>query len=138
MSRSAAEVCVAEGDFGHSALGGVADLLVNQRAATRTGDSRARGGSGASAKQLLHRGVEFGVFYVRYRERVLAYFSQRVRNPELAADLMAETFARALLAVREAKTGAVPESPVGWLLIIAKNQLVDSARRGGGAKTGRS
>jgi RNA polymerase sigma factor (sigma-70 family) len=72
----------------------------------------------------------FGVFYVRYRERVLAYFSRRVRSPELAADLMAETFARALLAVREAKTGAVPESPVGWLLMIAKNQLVDSARRG--------
>jgi RNA polymerase sigma factor (sigma-70 family) len=71
----------------------------------------------------------FGVFYLRYRERVLAYFARRVPMPELAADLMAETFARALLALQQ-PSAPIPASPVGWLLTIAKNQLVDSVRRG--------
>ncbi len=71
----------------------------------------------------------FGIFYARYRERVLAYFARRVPVPELAADLMAETFARALVALRQ-RSAETPESPVGWLLTIAKNALVDSLRRG--------
>jgi RNA polymerase sigma-70 factor (ECF subfamily) len=71
----------------------------------------------------------FGAFYVRYRERVLAYFARRVAVPELAADLMAETFARALVALQQ-RSAATPGSPVAWLLTIARNQLVDSLRQG--------
>ena len=68
----------------------------------------------------------FDAMYVRYREPVLGYFARRVGQPEVAADLMAETFARALVSYRSAP----PEEPVPWLFAIARNLLVDSARRG--------
>src|SRR3954462_643347 len=41
----------------------------------------------------------FGIFYRRHVDAVLAFFRVRTGDPELAADLMAETFAAALLAV---------------------------------------
>ncbi|RKQ93976.1 RNA polymerase sigma-70 factor (ECF subfamily) [Solirubrobacter pauli] len=68
----------------------------------------------------------FDELYLRYREPVLGYFARRVRDPEVAADLMAETFARALVHHRTNPSG----EPVAWLLVIARNLLVDSARRG--------
>lgn len=67
----------------------------------------------------------FDEFYVRYREPVLAYFARRVSEPEAAADLMAETFARALLGYRRAPSDAA----VAWLFTIARNLLIDSLRR---------
>jgi RNA polymerase sigma-70 factor (ECF subfamily) len=69
----------------------------------------------------------FGVFYDRYHDAVLAYFIRRVRDPEVAADLMAETFAKALLALHG---GAEVASPAAWLFSIAHSALVDSVRRG--------
>lgn len=71
----------------------------------------------------------FGGFYDRYREAVLAYLARRVRDPELAADLMAETFASALVAVLAAER-ALPDAPAAWLFGIARNELIDAARRG--------
>jgi RNA polymerase sigma factor (sigma-70 family) len=68
----------------------------------------------------------FDELYVRYREPVLSYFARRVGEPEVAADLMAETFARALVHYRTDPPG----EPVAWLLVIARNLLIDSARRG--------
>jgi len=68
----------------------------------------------------------FQVMYVRYREPVLGYFARRVGEPEVAADLMAETFARALVHYRTAP----PDEPAAWLFAIARNLLIDSARRG--------
>jgi RNA polymerase sigma factor (sigma-70 family) len=68
----------------------------------------------------------FDAMYLRYREPVLGYFARRVGQPEVAADLMAETFARALVHYRTAP----PEEPVAWLFAIARNLLIDSARRG--------
>jgi RNA polymerase sigma-70 factor (ECF subfamily) len=68
----------------------------------------------------------FDAFYVRYREPVLAYFARRVGEPEVAADLMAETFARALVECRRKP----PAAPAAWLFTIARNLLIDSARRG--------
>ena len=44
----------------------------------------------------------FDAIYLRYREPVLGYFARRVGEPEVAADLMAETFARALVSYRTA------------------------------------
>jgi RNA polymerase sigma-70 factor (ECF subfamily) len=68
----------------------------------------------------------FDALYVRYREPVLGYFAKRVGEPEVAADLMAETFARALVRYRT----SAPEEPLAWLYTIARNLLIDSARRG--------
>jgi len=68
----------------------------------------------------------FDAMYLRYREPVLGYFARRVGQPEVAADLMAETFARALVGYR----AAPPDEPVAWLFTIARNLLIDSARRG--------
>src|ERR1700754_203454 len=68
----------------------------------------------------------FDAMYLRYREPVLGYFARRVGQPEVAADLMAETFARALGRYRSAP----PDEPAAWLFAIARNLLIDSARRG--------
>ena len=68
----------------------------------------------------------FDRFYVRYREPVLGFFARRVGEPEVAADLMAETFARALVRYRKAP----PEAAGPWLFAIARNLLIDSTRRG--------
>jgi RNA polymerase sigma factor (sigma-70 family) len=71
----------------------------------------------------------FDVFYRRHRDAVLAFHAHRVAEPELAADLTAETFAAALLAVHDADR-AIPEVPVAWLFTIAHRKLIDSYRRG--------
>src|SRR3954451_5233948 len=68
----------------------------------------------------------FDALYLRYREPVLGYFARRVGEPEVAADLMAGTFARALQRYESAPL----EEPLGWLFTIARNLLIDSARRG--------
>jgi RNA polymerase sigma-70 factor (ECF subfamily) len=68
----------------------------------------------------------FDALYLRFREPVLGYFARRVGEPEVAADLMAETFARALVRFRTAP----PDEPAAWLFTIARNLLIDSARRG--------
>ena len=74
-------------------------------------------------------GAGFDVFYRRHWEAVLAFHGGRVRDPELAADLTAETFAAALVAVRD-PSRELPESPVAWLFTIAHRKFVDSFRRG--------
>jgi RNA polymerase sigma factor (sigma-70 family) len=71
----------------------------------------------------------FGAFYDDHAEAVLRYFAVRVDQPEAAADLMAETFASALLAVRRyrpRRDGAA----VAWLFTIARSKLIDSLRHG--------
>src|SRR5687768_6837777 len=42
----------------------------------------------------------FEVFFRRHAPAVLGYFMRRTRDPEASADLMAETFAAALLGLR--------------------------------------
>jgi RNA polymerase sigma factor (sigma-70 family) len=71
----------------------------------------------------------FELFYTRHRRTLLAYFAQRVRNPEVAADLTAETFAAALLAVQD-PARELPRWPAAWLFAIAQRKLIDSVRRG--------
>jgi RNA polymerase sigma factor (sigma-70 family) len=72
---------------------------------------------------------DFGRFYDRHVRAVIGYFSRRTRDPELAADLTAETFAAALVARRRYRIGATP--PVAWLFGIAQHKLIDAHRRGG-------
>jgi RNA polymerase sigma factor (sigma-70 family) len=70
----------------------------------------------------------FGVFYRRHVDAVLAFFRVRTGDPELAADLMAETFAAAMLAAPRFKPRREPA--VAWLFTIARRKLIDSWRRG--------
>jgi RNA polymerase sigma factor (sigma-70 family) len=68
----------------------------------------------------------FTEFYRRYEQMILAYFSRRVADPELTADLCAETFAAALIGApgyRPERDTAAP-----WLFGIARNQLNNSLR----------
>ena len=74
-------------------------------------------------------GIGFDAFYRRYRDAVLAFHAARVREPETAADLTAETFAAALLAVHD-HGRELPQVPAAWLFTIAHRKLVDSYRRG--------
>ena len=52
----------------------------------------------------------FGVFYRRYEGPMLAFFVRRTRDGELAADLTAEVFARALEAGARFRPGGAPAS----------------------------
>jgi RNA polymerase sigma factor (sigma-70 family) len=70
----------------------------------------------------------FGEFYRRHRDTVLAFHMRRVGEPELAADLTAETFAAALAATHDPER-ALPEVPLAWLFVIAQRKLIDSYRR---------
>jgi RNA polymerase sigma-70 factor (ECF subfamily) len=70
----------------------------------------------------------FGVFYRRHVDAVLAFFRVRTGDPELAADLMAETFAAAMLAAPRFKPRREPA--IAWLFTIARRKLIDSWRRG--------
>ena len=81
--------------------------------------------------QLLARSTRdpaaFGTFYERHERLVLGYLMRRVGDPELAADLAAETFAAALVAARRFRSDGAPAS--AWLVGIARNVLAGSARR---------
>ena len=78
---------------------------------------------------LLQRDVDsFERFYNRYFERLLAFFSRRTQDAELAADLTAETFEAALAARRRyRRRGGRADS---WLFAIAYHKLADAQRRG--------
>lgn len=70
----------------------------------------------------------FGAFYERHEVAVLVFLLRRTGDPELAADLAAETFAQALLASRRFKDDGPPA--IAWLLGIARNVLAMSMRKG--------
>jgi RNA polymerase sigma factor (sigma-70 family) len=70
----------------------------------------------------------FGAFYRRHEDRVLSYFLGRVGDPEVAADLTAETFAAALAGAHRFKARKTPAS--AWLFGIARNTLAMSRRQG--------
>lgn len=74
-------------------------------------------------------GPAFAVFYARHERVVLTYFRRRVASPELAADLTAETFARALVSRRRYRPRGVG-SAIAWLFGIAGHVLSRSIRRG--------
>jgi sigma-70-like protein len=87
--------------------------------------------SRSDAEVLLatsHEPELFGHFYRRHGERVLRFFATRVRSPEAAADLMAETFATAFANAHRYRQGDEP--PVAWLFAIARHLLIDAHRRG--------
>jgi RNA polymerase sigma factor (sigma-70 family) len=71
---------------------------------------------------------DFGLFYDRYVDMLLGYFARRVHDPELAADLTAETFAAALAARKRFRRASTPA--IAWLFGIAQHKLTDYHRRG--------
>jgi RNA polymerase sigma-70 factor (ECF subfamily) len=73
---------------------------------------------------------DFTRLYRRQAQALLVYFQRHVHEPELAADLLAETFE---LAIRGAQTfrGASEAELSGWLWSIARNVLGDQNRRRG-------
>ena len=74
-----------------------------------------------------HDPESLGRFYDRHESAVLAYFARRLRDPEAAADLTAETFAEV---VAQCRRGVDVAEPLGWLFAIARSKLIDSQRRG--------
>src|SRR5579859_2535393 len=70
-------------------------------------------------------GESFELVYRRHHSVILAFVARRVGEPELAADLMAETFAALLVLVRE-RERPLPPVVVAWLLITARHLLTDS------------
>jgi RNA polymerase sigma factor (sigma-70 family) len=70
----------------------------------------------------------FGMFYDRHVRTVIGYFARRTGDPEVAADLTAETFASALTARRRYRPGGAPAA--AWLFAIAARRLADYHRRG--------
>jgi RNA polymerase sigma factor (sigma-70 family) len=86
-------------------------------------------GEGADA-ELLSSGVasDFGCFYDRHVRAVTAFVGSWIGEPDVVFDLVAETFARALEHRLQYDPAKGPT--VAWLLGIARNLMIDSARRG--------
>ena len=69
---------------------------------------------------------DFGPFYPRHEAAVLRFFMERVRSPELACDLTAETFAVALAETFDPSRA----SEASWVLSLANAQLLRAYRVG--------
>lgn len=80
--------------------------------------------------ELLGSGVasDFGSFYDRHVNAVTAFVGSWAVRPEVVFDLVAETFARAL--EHRDQYDPVKGPAVAWLFGIARNLVIDSARRG--------
>jgi RNA polymerase sigma factor (sigma-70 family) len=72
---------------------------------------------------------DFGRFYAENADRVLLYLTRRCLDPEVAVDLMAESFARAFEARGDFR-GSTREQAEAWVFGIARNQLATYFRRG--------
>jgi RNA polymerase sigma factor (sigma-70 family) len=70
----------------------------------------------------------FGLFYRRHVRAVLRYLLVRTRRPEVAADLCAEVFARALDRCERYDEARAPAR--AWLFAMANGLMLDAARRG--------
>lgn len=92
-------------------------------------------GTSTDAELLAGDAHAFGVFFARHVGAVTAYVHRSCRRPDLTFDIVAETFARAL----EHRARFDPERgpAVAWLLGIARNLIVDAARRGQVAQAAR-
>jgi DNA-directed RNA polymerase specialized sigma24 family protein len=80
--------------------------------------------------ELLSSGVasDFGCLYDRHVRAVTAFVGSWIGEPDVVFDLVAETFARAL--EHRLQYDASKGPAVAWLLGIARNLMIDSARRG--------
>lgn len=84
-----------------------------------------------SDEELLARGDAegFATLYERRYPLIRGYLRRRLAgHPDLVLDLVAETFARAL--ERREQFDGDRGPAVAWLVAIARNLLIDAARRG--------
>ena len=85
-----------------------------------------------SDDELLLRSVQdpelFADFYQRHAEAMLRHFIHRTFDPEVAADLTAETFAQAFASRRRFRPRGA--GAPGWLYTIAARQHARFLRRG--------
>ena len=70
----------------------------------------------------------FTRFYRLHAAAVLGFLTRRLRDPELAADVCAETFAALLVDIDryDPRSGTA----TAWLYTIARHKLIDAQRRG--------
>ncbi len=68
--------------------------------------------------------------YREHSQRLLVFLARRLLDPNVAVDLVAETFAAAF-AARRTFRGTTEDEAVGWLFGIARNQLLMHVRRDG-------
>jgi RNA polymerase sigma-70 factor, ECF subfamily len=78
---------------------------------------------------------ELTALYRRHARALLVFFQRRVDDPELATDLMSDTFTSALER-REQFRGTTPSELSGWLWAIAQSTLREHERRGDAARRG--
>jgi RNA polymerase sigma-70 factor (ECF subfamily) len=74
-------------------------------------------------------GLDFSALYAEQAEPILVYLAKRCLDPEVAVDLMAETFAQAF-ANRRGYRGTTDGEASAWVFAIARHQLADYFRRG--------
>jgi RNA polymerase sigma factor (sigma-70 family) len=83
-------------------------------------------------RELLRRARSepeaFGVFYRRHIDWVLAFLARRIDEPEVVADLAAESFSAAL--IRSRRIDVTRIEPNAWLFGIVNNQVNAYWRRG--------
>jgi RNA polymerase sigma factor (sigma-70 family) len=83
-------------------------------------------------RELLHRARSepeaFGAFYRRHVDWVLAFVARRIDEPEVVADVAAESFAAALIASRRVDVSSIV--PNAWLFGIVNNHVHAYWRRG--------
>lgn len=73
---------------------------------------------------------EVAELYDRYAEAILAFLVRRTWDPEVAVDILAETFATGLEG-RQLFRGGDRDAGGAWLYGIARHQLADYFRRDG-------
>ena len=73
--------------------------------------------------------LDISELYARHGDTLLVFFARRTLDPEVAADLFAETFAQAL-ASRARFRGEGQDAEAAWLYKIAHRQLARYVRRG--------
>jgi RNA polymerase sigma factor (sigma-70 family) len=72
---------------------------------------------------------EIARLYRRHARPMLTFFARRTYDPEVAVDLVAETFAAAIADRRQFR-GSSDDEAAGWLFGIARHQLSAWYRRG--------
>lgn len=83
----------------------------------------------AAAGLARDSGEAFGVFYDRHHLAVLAAMRHRLGNAEVALDVTAEIFAKALEGC-DSFSSRGEGSAKAWLYAIARNELIDTYRAG--------
>jgi RNA polymerase sigma-70 factor, ECF subfamily len=88
-----------------------------------------------SARHVTIAYDDLAHLYRRHARALLVFFQRRTHDPELATDLMADTFTTALER-REQFRGSTASEQSGWLWSIAQSVLRDHERRGEAARRG--